>query len=828
MGVSQLLLRRSLPLLLAVLLVAASAISYAVARMTYSLDRNVLDHSQFLVQKALDHRLGLLERGVITLVSLNETSSIAKRLAGLAAPAELYETLDYNVLLSAGSEAAGAWAATASPDQRQRLAAQSSALLEQAKRTGPGELTKGVVRLDDQLVMAVAAVVPSSEQGSQGQAPGTPLVIMDVLNRDELLQLGFEFGIIDLRVLADGVIPEAASLTIEGLADSPVVFGWTPPAFGREMLREMLPIVGSSAALLLLLIGLIARDAVKASRRLEESHSALLVSQANLADSEERFRDIAEAASDWLWETDAQLRLVYLSERFERITKHTADQWLGRQLDELLQAEDRDFVLWLGDHSGKALRCHYFARDGEERICRVASRPIMVEGRCIGYRGTASDITEEVKAQTQVEHMSMHDVLTGLPNRNNLRGFLAAKLEAARPLALLSLDLDRFKPVNDTLGHAAGDFVLQEISLRLLNCTRNEDIVARLGGDEFIMVLDGMSSQASIEALCARLIDQLKQPITYEGQEIFVGASLGIALAPQDATEANELLRCADIALYQAKEDGRATWRFFASEMNQRLIQRRQLETDLRQAMAAGDMSLQYHPRYRTNGLCMIGAEALVRWQHPQRGLLGPAHFIALAEETGLIVPLGQWVLNEACKEAARWPEHMVVSVNLSVVQFRQSDLRLDVQRALQGAGLAASRLELEVTESTLLDESASALKTLNSLKKLGVRLTMDQFGTGYSSLNYLRSYPFDGLKIDRSFVSNVLSSSGDRSIIKAIVGLAQALDITVTAEGVETSEQLDWLEKENCAEVQGFHMSKPQSAEDMERLVHAADHSTA
>lgn len=247
------------------------------------------------------------------------------------------------------------------------------------------------------------------------------------------------------------------------------------------------------------------------------------------------------------------------------------------------------------------------------------------------------------------------------------------------------------------------------------------------------------------------------------------------------------------------------------------------MEMDLRQAMAAGEMTLQYHPRYRTNDMLIIGAEALVRWQHPQMGLLGPAHFLPLAEDTGLIVPLGRWVLNEACKAAARWSEHMVVSVNLSVVQFRQSDLRLDVQQALQEAGLAASRLELEVTESTLLDESAGALKTLNSLKELGVRLTMDQFGNGYSSLNYLRNYPFDGLKIDRSFISNALRSAKDRSIIKAIVGLAQALELTVTAEGVETREQLEWLGEENCAEVQGFHMSRPQSVAGMARLIQAA-----
>lgn len=827
MGVSQIILRRSLPLLLAVLLVVSSVISYSVKRMTDTLDRNVIEHSHFLIEKALSHRQAMLRQGMAAFVTLNNASTDPQSRAKMAAPDVLFYGLDFDALMVFGSGVEKTQALTSEAvrdsDLLQRLGVGLDGLLEQARRGGPDALTGGILRLDDTLVLAAAANALPEDQVALRRASGTTLVLIDLLDPDELLRLGFQYGLIDLHLIGQGeggAISEDGSLALTDLAGASVIFGWSAPEFGHEMLEGLLPIVGSSAVLMLLLIGLIALDAVRASRRLEDSHSALTVSQASLASSEKRFRDIAEAASDWLWETDERLRLIYLSERFERVTEFKASQWLGRPLDELLQADTQGIALWLQTQSRKPLRCKYSDSNGDVRICRLASRPIMADGKCAGYRGTASDITEEVKAQTQVEHLSMHDALTGLPNRNNLHSFLAGKLGANRPLAMISLDLDRFKPVNDTLGHAAGDLVLQEMSLRLLNCTRNEDLVARLGGDEFIMVLDGISSQESIEALCARLIDQIKQPIVYEGQNIFVGGSIGIALAPQDATEANELLRCADIALYQAKEDGRATWRFYASEMNQRLLQRRQLEMDLRQAMAMGELALQYQPRYRINGMHIIGAEALVRWQHPLKGLLGPAHFIDLAEETGLIVPLGRWVLNEACNEAARWPEHICVSVNLSVVQFRQSDLRLDVQRALTEAGLAASRLELEVTESILLDESAGALATLNALKELGVRLTMDHFGTGYSSLNYLRSYPFDGLKIDRSFIGNALSSANDRLIIKAIVGLAEALELTVTAEGVETGEQLEWLEEADCAVVQGFHICQPQFAEDMERLV--------
>lgn len=828
MGVSQILLRRSLPLLLAVLLVAASVIAYSVTRMAHSLDLIVSEHSRFLVSKALDYRRTMLDQGANALVALSEVPAAPQPGGEMAALDALFHRLDYDALLLFGPGAETARALTSEAvrdsESRRQLDIGFERLVEQARQAGPGAFSNGVLRLGDMLVLAAVATASADDQAAPGQIQTETFILMDVLTPDELLQLGFQYGLIDLHVADEGAISAESGLAIPGLIGAPVIFGWSPPRFGREMLYGLLPVVGSSALLLLVLMGLIALDAVKASRRLEESHSALLDSQASLGSSERRFRDIAEAASDWLWETDEQLRLVYLSERFERVTHHTASQWLGRPLDELLWAEGQEIAQWLSKQSGKSLHCQYSDRNGNVRVCRVASRPIIVDGQCVGYRGTASDITEEVKAQTQVAHLSMHDALTGLPNRNNLHNFLADKLEAGRPLAMLSLDLDRFKPVNDTLGHAAGDHVLKEVSLRLLHCTRNEDMVARLGGDEFIMVLDGMSAQESIEALCARLIEQINQPMAYEGQDIFIGGSIGIALAPQDANEANELLRCADIALYQSKADGRATWRFYASEMNQRLLQRRQMEMDLRDAMAAGEMMLHYHPRYRTNGMHMIGAEALVRWQHPQAGLLGPAQFIELAEETGLIVPLGRWVLSEACREAARWPEHMIVSVNLSVVQFRQSDLRLDVQEALQEAGLAASRLELEVVESILQDESAGALKTLNSLKELGVRLTMDQFGNGYSSLNYLRNYPFDGLKIDRSFIANVLRSADDRSVIKAIIGLAQALDISVTAEGVETGEQLEWLGEENCAEVQGFHMSQPQTAEDLDRLIRGVD----
>lgn len=823
MRTSQIIVQRSLPQLCGVLLVAAFAILYAMGHLTARLDSNVTEHTQFLIRKAIT----------------DTVEKLAGEASGLRVIGQLYGASERPPLPSARQFEAfceklgcdGALLISPDGDIVDAFGGQQHLVSRLGSGSGPGieQMVAQLPRTDNGTgavaglvqVGTVPAAIAGLPVDQDAQYPdGSTLLLVDVLAADDLLHLGFKYGVVDLH-LADGPLKTGeGSAQLAGLDGRPVEFHWTTPGLAEQSFDALLPVMGVSALVMALLIGLILRDALRAARQLEQQHAALEASQSQLIASETRFRDIAEAASDWLWETDATGTLVYLSERFERVTQYAAEQWLGRALGELLRAESGDVQQWLSAQSPSALRCRYEARTGITRICRLASRPILVDGQCVGYRGTASDITEEVRARNEIEHLSLHDPLTGLPNRNQLRKHLVGQLAAGEPVVMLSLDLDRFKPVNDTLGHAAGDRVLRDISLRLLECTRENDLVARLGGDEFIMVLGGSHTQDSIERLCARLIEQIRQPVIYEDQEIFIGTSIGVALAPQDANEADELLRCADIALYQAKAHGRATWSFYAPEMNERLLQRRQLEMELRHAISHDQLRVHFQPRYRTDGLQMVGAEALVRWQHPQRGLLEAAEFVELAEETGLIIPLGQWVLSEACREATRWPTGWVVSVNLSVVQFRQSDVAGDVQKALWQSRLPAGRLELEVAERILLDESAGALKTLQALKNMGVRLTMDEFGTGYSSLNYLRNYPFDGLKIDRSFVSNMLSSSRDQSIIKAIVGLAQALDIDVTAEGVESKEQLDWLEQQNCKEVQGFHMSRPKSREEMAQLL--------
>jgi diguanylate cyclase (GGDEF)-like protein len=426
-------------------------------------------------------------------------------------------------------------------------------------------------------------------------------------------------------------------------------------------------------------------------------------------------------------------------------------------------------------------------------------------------------------SQKELTLLSLHDSLTGLPNRFQLQQFLSDRLEReiTPPLALLSLDLDRFKPINDVLGHAFGDRVLQEVAQRLQQHVQANGMVARLGGDEFIVVREGGIDHDDIEALCARLVADLCRPFEIDTQTVFIGTSIGIALAPVHARTPAELLRMGDIALYRAKAAGRNTWCFYADGMNAQLLARRELEQELRHALLDDQLRVHYQPRYATVDGALRSFEALVRWQHPQRGLLPPDTFIPLAEETGLIQPLGRWVLEHACHEAMTWPEEVGLSVNLSPGQLAENeDVVAVVANALRSTGLPASRLELEITERVLLDHAHSALSTLTALRALGVRLSLDDFGTGFSSLAYLRKYPLDGIKIDRSFISHMTERGNDQAIVQAMIDLGRSLGITVTAEGVETLEQLECLQRHPCDEVQGFHFSKAVPADQIGRLM--------
>jgi diguanylate cyclase (GGDEF)-like protein len=390
-------------------------------------------------------------------------------------------------------------------------------------------------------------------------------------------------------------------------------------------------------------------------------------------------------------------------------------------------------------------------------------------------------------------------------------------------LLLLCLDLDNFKPVNDTLGHAAGDRVLMEIAHRLKSCLDYGALIARMGGDEFVIILQGMSSRPMIEALCERLLKAIIEPVLIGDQEVIIGSSIGIVCAPRDGHRADELLRLGDIALYEAKAAGRNTWQFYSEEMNTRILVRRQVESDLKLALQRDELRLEFQPRFEALRKRVVGAEALVRWQHPIRGYLSPFHFIAVAEETGLIVPLSDWVMRKACLEALNWDKDVFVSVNLSPVEFKRSDVVARVLAVLRETGLPPERLELEITEGVMLDNANAAREIMHQLKKVGVRLSMDDFGTGYSSLSYLHTYPFDGLKIDRSFINGLVESSHGAAVVEAIIGLGRALSLTVTAEGVETQEQLEALLRLNCDQAQGYHLGRPMRVEALQALMNIA-----
>ncbi|WP_461513137.1 putative bifunctional diguanylate cyclase/phosphodiesterase [Rhizobium mongolense] len=440
-----------------------------------------------------------------------------------------------------------------------------------------------------------------------------------------------------------------------------------------------------------------------------------------------------------------------------------------------------------------------------------------------GYVAIHEDVTESVRAEEQIKHMAGHDPLTGLPNRTLLREKLEKELalgNGGKRSALLCLDLDHFKHANDTLGHAVGDLLLKAVTDRLKTCLGEGDSIARLGGDEFVVFQEEVQTKERAAALAQRLVNAIGETFIVEGQPIQIGVSIGIAIAPDDGDTADGVLKNADTALYKAKTGGRGTYCFFEPAMDAGIQKRRKLDADLRQAIAGGQFEIYYQPQVNAGTEEVVGFEALLRWHHPERGLVSPDEFIPLAEETGLIVPLGEWVLRQACKDAANWPGHVRVAVNLSPVQFRSPSLTHTVISALADSGLSAFQLELEITESVLLTDSETALATLHHIKGLGVRIAMDDFGTGYSSLSYLRLFPFDKIKIDQSFIRELGDSKDCAAIVKAVVDLGSSLGITTTAEGVETTNQLDQVREHGCTEIQGYFFGKPLPFSHVEKLL--------
>jgi len=449
------------------------------------------------------------------------------------------------------------------------------------------------------------------------------------------------------------------------------------------------------------------------------------------------------------------------------------------------------------------------------RTFKIRHRPMQGGG----WVATHEDITEQRQSEVKIEYMAHHDALTELANRVLLNERLEETLGAEEMVAVHHLDLDQFKAVNDTFGHHAGDKLLKIVAKRLCGLVRETDTIARMGGDEFVIVQAPIVDPADATSLAQRVIKLLSEPYDIDGHQAVIGASVGISVGPDDGTSPDKLLRNADLALYRAKGDGRGTFRFFEPVMDLQMQTRRVMEQDLRKALPAGEFELHYQPVVNLASKEISGFEALIRWNHPTKGMISPASFIPLAEEIGFIVPIGEWVIKQACATAAQWPDDLHIAVNISAVQFRNPGLMQVIVSALAASGLTPARLEIEITETVLLHNKEATLAVLHQLRALGIRIAMDDFGTGYSSLTYLQSFPFDKIKIDRSFVKDITENSGSLNIVRAVAALANGMGMTATAEGVETTEQLDRIVSEGCTEMQGFLFSRPLPAREIERL---------
>ena len=554
---------------------------------------------------------------------------------------------------------------------------------------------------------------------------------------------------------------------------------------------------------------------------------------ARLAASEEHYRRLNAIASDWIWECDARLRMSYLSDSFYEITGSKPDALIGQSIDQLDHArEPGDRQAFLQALAGREpFRNHEYVRndpDGKQRWRSLSGDPVFgPDGSFVGYQGTCRDITERKLYEAELVRQASVDPLTGLPNRSMLIDRMERALARAgrrqRTVAVMLLDLDRFKLINDGFGHDAGDAVLVTTAARMVDCVRGNDTIARLGGDEFVALVESVDKEEDVPQVAQRLLDTLAQPLPFGADELQIGASVGIALYPRDGTTADELLRNADIAMYQVKGSGRNGYHFYTEALNRRAARRLELQLALRRALDRGEFELHYQPIVSCAGERLVGAEALIRWRAADGRLRAPIEFLDVAEDSGLIVPIGAWVLGQACAQAQRWSRAgwpVPVAVNVSALQFRQDGLVDEVRSALGGAGLAPALLTLEITESTMMADLDRTAAALSELAAMGVATSIDDFGTGYSSLSYLKRFPVRCLKIDRSFVAELHHDADDAAIVRAVIDLAHALGRQVVAEGVEVDAQAELLRGYGCDAMQGYRQGRPMAATDFDALL--------
>ena len=556
----------------------------------------------------------------------------------------------------------------------------------------------------------------------------------------------------------------------------------------------------------------------------------LKVREAELEEQNLRFDAAINNMSHGLLMFDADARLVICNKRYLEIyglsPSHarpgTALLTMLRQRAALgtFSGDPEEYIAYLKSSLAQGENVTRVLELPDGRTITVVNHPLP-DGSWVA---THEDITERRRAEQQIAHMARHDALTDLPNRVLLSERLSEALAVAahhnEMLAVLYLDLDHFKGINDTLGHSFGDELLKAIAERLLSCVNVTDTVARIGGDEFAIIQTHIESPSEAAMLARLICETIKEPYDLHGHVVIADTSIGIAIAPNDGDDVDQLLKNADMALYGAKGDGRGTYRFFEAEMDSRVKERRAMELALRKALEVGEFELHYQPILDLKLDSVTSCEALLRWRHPERGMIPPSEFIPIAEEIGLIVPLGEWVLQQACFTAAGWPKEVSVAVNLSPSQLINHSLLSVVINVLASSGLSPSRLQLEITEAVLMQNTEATIATLHRLRELGVRISMDDFGTGYSSLSYLRSFPFDKIKIDRCFINGLPEADESLAIVRAVTGLASSLRMTTTAEGVETQQQLEQVRLLGCTEIQGFVFSRPQPAAEIARFL--------
>ncbi|MCO6418774.1 EAL domain-containing protein [Siccirubricoccus sp. KC 17139] len=604
-------------------------------------------------------------------------------------------------------------------------------------------------------------------------------------------------GLLLLGICALHFLGMAAAIILPSAEIAPPAAPATPGWLGAA--------IGAVTGLLLLL-GLAASALARREHRQERQ-------------AEDRLRSLADATVEGLL-LCAEDRIIVSNRSLQELLGREDAWFAGQTLEALLPPGG---VLPPGLAAEGRAETEFLAASGEAIPVELVTRPLATQAR--PHRVVAvRDLRDRRRAEARIRFLAHHDPLTELPNRTGfaeeLGRALAVHGRTGQPFALLALDLDRFKMVNDALGHAVGDALLVKVAARLRAAVRATDLVGRLGGDEFALLQFAPGQPEAATAMAERCIELLSRPFVVQGQVLNIGVSIGIALCPADGVDPATLSRNADLALYRAKSEGRGTHRFFEAEMDTRMQRRRMLEVELRTAVAMRQFHLLYQPLLALDSDAVIGFEALIRWSHPERGLISPAEFIPLAEETGLIVQIGEWVLREACREAASWQQPAIIAVNLSPVQVRSPGIVEAVRSACAAAGLDPRRLELEITESVLLTDTDETFRTLQALKALGARISMDDFGTGYSSLSYLRRFPFDKIKIDRSFVTDLAEDAESAAIVGAVIGLGKSLGMVTTVEGVETAGQLAHVRARGCDQVQGYLIGRPMPAEQVQRLM--------